>query len=274
MISNPIFKLNNSGLIIPGPWYSLNYDTNNSGSVTSIASIGKQGDTTILSALPNKGYKLSAFDCDYGTITDNNVYHFTNRDATISAYFEEAPVPIYPTVLMPDGHEWTTTDLDVDDGASGIFKFVNIPVGYQGETISSHYYYYWDAAMRVASNIEGYHLPTIAEWENLYNSISNDRSEVAEKLRSTATWPWSPGVDSYGFTCIGAGNMNQEYVSDTYYSSLETIGSRNCYWCYDTKSLNDRHDCAEITEHQASTRDEYSYPLYNFAFSIRLVKDY
>lgn len=98
MKTNPIF-------IFPGPWYNLTFTGDGNGSATSIAYIGREGDTTTLSAIPNQGYQISSYSADYGTI-DGSTYTFGNHDATISAYFEEYTPPTA-------NHRYTITITDV-----------------------------------------------------------------------------------------------------------------------------------------------------------------
>lgn len=50
--------------------------------------------------------------------------------------------------------EWMQENLAVDDGGEGIH--------YNPE--NKQYYYTWDAAMRIAEAIPGWHLPTADEW--------------------------------------------------------------------------------------------------------------
>ena len=51
------------------------------------------------------------------------------------------------------GHQrWKKKDLSIDDGLGGI------------KVIDGIYYYDWEAAMRVASQVKGYHIPSHAEF--------------------------------------------------------------------------------------------------------------
>lgn len=92
--------------------------------------------------------------------------------------------------------EWTTHNLRLDDGEEGIYV-----ERYTGET-----YYTWDAAMRVAGKIPGWHLPTREEWQELAKfcnaeSRKNLSSACAgEKLKSTHGWNNDGnGTDWFGF---------------------------------------------------------------------------
>ena len=175
-----------------------------------------------------------------------------------------------PTVLMPDGKYWTSTDLDVDDGLGEIFRYNNISVN--GYDFGVQYYYSHTAAKRVAESINGFHLPTQTEWTTLLNSIdSNNYSVVSLKLRNTYGWSDDNGTNDYGFTVLPIGNMNKTYTGDQ--SDLETVGTRTCYWCYDNNAITSRHDCIRINQNGIYISNEASIPTYNFCFKVRLIKD-
>lgn len=56
------------------------------------------------------------------------------------------------------GQVWMAEDLSIDDGKGGI------------EVRDGNYYYTWDAAMRVAAAIKGWHLPTGYELTRIDNN--------------------------------------------------------------------------------------------------------
>ncbi|MBO4689880.1 MAG: hypothetical protein J5621_03300, partial [Paludibacteraceae bacterium] len=59
-----------------------------------------------------------------------------------------------PETVTIGNHEWMQENLAIDDGGEGI---------YYNEK-NGQYYYTWDAAMRVAKSIPGWHLPSAEEW--------------------------------------------------------------------------------------------------------------
>ena len=94
------------------------------------------------------------------------------------------------------GDLWMAENLDIDDGGEGIFHR-------DGQT-----YYTWEAAMRVTKNLEGWHLPTRAEFETLIKNAGGE--EVAgAALKSSAGWKRDGnGTDAFGFSALPAGYRN------------------------------------------------------------------
>ena len=92
---------------------------------------------------------------------------------------------------------WMAENLDIDDGGEGIFHR-------DGQT-----YYTWEAAMRVTKNLEGWHLPTRAEFETLIKNAGGE--EVAgAALKSSAGWKRDGnGTDAFGFSALPAGYRNR-----------------------------------------------------------------
>lgn len=59
----------------------------------------------------------------------------------------------FPSVKIGD-QTWMSKNLAIDDGGEGIFYNSN----------NKEYYYTWDAAVRIAKAIPGWHLPSCEEW--------------------------------------------------------------------------------------------------------------
>lgn len=127
MISNPIYTISNSGLLIPGPFYSLTVTSMGNGEVSSDALIGNNGYTTNLYAIPNAGYRFSGFETNYGTVT-NDKYTFSNNDAIVSAYFEEqaGPTPHSFTIMWGGGELGWQLPIDVLLNAAENGLYINI----------------------------------------------------------------------------------------------------------------------------------------------------
>lgn len=157
--------------------------------------------------------------------------------------------------------EWTTVNLRLDDGEEGIYV-----ERYTGET-----YYTWDAAMRVAGKIPGWHLPTREEWEKLVQFCDADARKnlssacAGKKLKSTSGWyDDGNGTDSFGFDarpvgCYVPGGSRVNYGGGNgYFWSATPIGTSDAYsrylYCYD------------------SSFGEY-YDDRSYGFSVRLLKD-
>lgn len=67
-----------------------------------------------------------------------------------------------PKTVTIDGKVWTADNLDIDDGGEGI-GHTSFGVGYD-----------LDAAKRVASSLDGWHIPTTAEWKSLLQGADYD----------------------------------------------------------------------------------------------------
>ena len=95
---------------------------------------------------------------------------------------------------------WSNKNLAIDDGGAGI-STATINYG-QGDVVE--HYYTFDAAVRVAASVTGWHLPTKDEWQTLISYIGSSNKN---KLKSTYGWSNSgSGTDDYGFSAFPAGN--------------------------------------------------------------------
>ena len=120
MKTNPIITLNNSGFKLANKvWaipnvYSLTIQSNASGTASSDAMVGTQNYSTTLYAMPNEGYRFNSWNVTGGSV-NNNVFTFSNADATIEPVFEEWTTPLY------SGFTYGTSGI-----YGGIFKVVGI----------------------------------------------------------------------------------------------------------------------------------------------------
>lgn len=256
MKTNPIYKLNGSGLSL-GDIYSLTLTNDGNGSVYSVASIGTNGYTTKLSAIPSAGFQLSAFSANYGTINGNE-YTFTNNDATVKAFFEES---MFDTVTIGT-QTWMSKNLAIDDGDEGILT-ANLS-SVNGYDLGIQYLYTWDAAMRLASSTsaDGYRMPNSADFDTLFKYCGG-YGVAAGKLKSTYSWNNNGnGTDDYSFCLLPCGYRITQYNYSGQYNRLwssETNYSNqagNYYFSYDRNGI--------------SYEDFYSKTCY---FSVRLIKE-
>lgn len=162
---------------------------------------------------------------------------------------------------------WSPTNLDIDDGEGGIYSRELHDVN--GVDMGTQYYYTWDAAMRIASNIPGWHLPSQEEWNTLI-TYCGGTNVAGIKLKSTSGWHsyngGGNGTDDYGFTVLPAGLKyygNSDFYDEGYnayfWSSKEGLGKTNGYYMYIAHS----GPGASTNHNQRKTN----------GFSVRLVKD-
>lgn len=186
------------------------------------------------------------------------------RPLTIIRNTPDPPAPTLPVVLMPDGNYWTSVDLNIDDGQGGVSIFNDVTVN--GYNFGTQYYYTHEAAMRIASNLSGFHLPTIQEVTTLMNSIGGSSYDISEKLRNTYGWDDYQGTDDYGFSVLPVGN--KQYADDR----IEWAGYMTHYWLYDDTTVEDewtRLYNLSIEYNGINLGDEIG----SFGYKVRLIKD-
>ena len=170
-------------------------------------------------------------------------------------YPTEEPGPSIESVTI-GSQTWMSKNLAIDDGQGGIYT-QTVDYG-QGDVVE--YYYDWDAAVRVAATVQGWHLPSSDEWDALANAVGGT-SVAGTKLKSTYGWDYGNGTDDFGFAAFPAGLC----IS----GSFRDVGSSANFWT--------------ATELLASSASERSFgsgalmdskPDYKLdGHSVRLVKD-
>lgn len=142
---------------------------------------------------------------------------------------------------------WTSIDMNIDDGGEGINAAI---VTYDGTTFIKEYFYTWAAAVRVAATVDGWHLPSVAEYDTLIAYLG--ASTAGKQLKDSVYWN---GTDTVGFHGLPAGQ---------YVNAHTDFGSHVMYWTSDgyTKDLWGN----------ANTMNQHSYSENN-GYSVRLIKD-
>jgi uncharacterized protein (TIGR02145 family) len=155
---------------------------------------------------------------------------------------------------------WTTTNLDVDDGGTGI-RTINTTFGVQK-------FYTCKAAERIAATIDGWHLPTLAEWNVLKSFVGGD----AAKLKSVNGWYANGGTNETRFNGLPVGYCMapapSHYVSETkqvMYWTDTPFNSQGYYY----NMLLDFHNQNVIESYSLYTPTEDGGDW----LSVRLVKD-
>ena len=153
---------------------------------------------------------------------------------------------------------WKTKNLAIDDGQGGIYTQT---VNY-GQGNVTEYYYTWDAAVRVAASISGWHLASNDEWTALANAIGG-ASTGGKKLKSTYGWTSGNGTNDYGFTVLPTGyRLNGEF---------RNFGTGANFWTATSQSSTQAAGWYFGTYDSMSSSLAYNKTNYNLC--VRLIKD-
>lgn len=165
-----------------------------------------------------------------------------------------------PTDEVQIGNQiWKTKNLAIDDGQGGIYtQTVNYG---QGNVVE--YYYTWEAALRIAASIPGWHLPTTAEWDTLATTIGTYYT-AGTKLKSIFGWKNNGnGTDDYGFAAFPAG-----YAAWNYFFDLSEHG---WFWTSTQAASTSRANYCRFNYSNAyMTRNNEDK---TYGLSVRLIKD-
>jgi uncharacterized protein (TIGR02145 family) len=130
-------------------------------------------------------------------------------------------VPILTEVTIGT-QTWKVKNLDIDDGQGDIYAYNND----EANVATYGRFYTWDAAMRVAASIDGWHLPSDAEWTTLTDYLGGE-SVAGGKLKETGTTHWkSPNegaTNESGFTALPGGYRDL-------YGSSHHVGDYGYWW--------------------------------------------
>lgn len=180
-----------------------------------------------------------------------------------------SPTPPAPTPgeVTIGGQTWGTKNLAVTDWGEGIVTRI---VNY-GQGDVTEYYYTWPAAVRIANLIEGWHLPSVAEYETLASNVGS-MSNAGTKLKST--YGWDPdtyaGTDDYGFCALPAGYTTNPNPS----TSFNEFGKEAIFWT-STSTNSSGSSAYAYTKYFNWTlsMNEQAEGKYDFYCTVRLIKD-
>lgn len=225
---------------------------------------------TILIKINNYEYTLSL----YYTYDNNNTY---TLDTSINPFPpvgqtceiklkytlaepEPEPQPAFPEVTIGT-QTWMAVNLDIDDEQGGIYAYDNN----EANVATYGRLYTWTAALRVAASIEGWHLPTDAEWQTLIDYLGG--SVAGGKLKETGTTHWnSPNTgatNETGFTALPGGNRSSN-------GTFNTIGIYGYWWSATDSTAtfasnrNTNYNSSGIGKGSSNKENGYS---------VRLIKD-
>ncbi len=136
--------------------------------------------------------------------------------------FEVQPDPVFPYQTVQIGNQiWMAENLHEDDGGEGIETVQSVIAN--GSELGPQTYYTYEAAIRMANSIDGWHLPTLAEWQELQTYFDYRASNV----RSTTGWSQNNGTNTLGLNIQPVGRFD-----NTVWSNLSAVGTEANLWCY------------------------------------------
>ena len=157
-----------------------------------------------------------------------------------------------PKTVIIGNQTWMAENLSIDDGGDGI---------YYNKT-NKQYYYSWDAAMRVAKSISGWHLPSAEEW--------NTAAEACGAEIVANGYEKDPCTRSYAkaqklFECL---NVRHTGYYDAHLGFCK-IGSDKYIWSASSVKCN----YAYFRGFEMKSRFRQGMESKRFGFPVRLVKD-
>jgi uncharacterized protein (TIGR02145 family) len=172
----------------------------------------------------------------------------------------DAPI-VFDEVIIGT-QTWMVKNLDIDDGLGGIYAYNND----EANVATYGRLYTWDAAVRVAASIEGWHLPSDAEWTTLTTYLGGT-SVAGGKLKETGTTHWrSPNTgatNESGFTILPGGFRYNV-------SAYSNINTNALLWSI--TEYNTTNVIHLSTNYNTSKTFVPNIPK-NYGLSVRLVKD-
>lgn len=175
------------------------------------------------------------------------------------------PGPSFDEVTI-NGLTWTAKNLDIDDGLGGVYTHTHD----YGQGSVTEYYYTWDAAVRIAAKIDGWHLPSGEEWVVIAGPDTSSSETYGRDLKSTYGWYNSQmepanGIDTYGFAVFPAGDRTPG-------DSWEGMGFNASFWTADERSSSATAALYRSFNAGNVVLKDWGYKTY--AYTVRLVKDY
>ena len=252
-INNKLVTINNKFIQkYVAPEYSITIGASTNGSVSASSLTATEGTTITLTASADTGYELDYFTLN-GVALASDSFVMPASNVTVSAVFV-ASGPTFDEVTI-GSQTWMSKNLAIDDGQGGISTQT---VNY-GDGDVTEYYYTFDAAVRVASTVDGWHLPSYDEFNTLATYLG---SNPGTKLKSTNGWSSGNGTDDFGFKGLPAG---------VYMPGYGQFGSKVGFWSSTGYPGVDVYAYYRyLYTGNGFTSDAYWK---SYLFSVRLVKD-
>lgn len=147
---------------------------------------------------------------------------------------------------------WMAENLSIDDGGVGI---------YYNED-NGEYYYTWEAAMRVAKSIPGWHLPTALEWNEA--ALACGATILPFKDGS------NPNLNEYDDVQELKDKLGVKLVGYVAPWGLLSVGSNAYFWTATERSSTSAYNHTFYAD--ATMGSDYNYKN-RYAYSVRLIRD-
>lgn len=207
---------------------NVTLQTDGNGTINSTKRSGFINDTATLSNVPAAGYSFSGYTIT-GSILTGSAFKFTGSNVTAKAWFSAS----LDSVTI-GSQTWLSKNLSIDDGGTGIYKQT---VNY-GQGDVEECYYTYNAALRIANAINGWHLPNSTDWATLVAYAS--ANSYAYRLKSTYGWTAGNGTDTYGFAAFPAGYHGTNFTgTGTYVDYWQSANNTStAAYCRDLSTGN------------------------------------
>ena len=163
--------------------------------------------------------------------------------------------PILGDIVEIGDQWWMSENLAIDDGEGGITKqLINGKLEYK---------YTREAAMRISSRIDGWHLPTNSEFSELFNYVGDD----VASLRSTFGWYNDQnGTNTTGFNAYPTWSPWAATNQEAHYLTFDAIIGGDKQWGIETSYVSYQDNASIISWFNSISINTYQAP-------VRLIKD-
>ena len=205
------------------------------------------GDTVILSSDSESSSSVTPKSSDSETSVSSS-----SSEPAEGSFTDPRDGKVYKTVKIGD-QVWMAENLNIETDSSYCYNDSTKYCSKYGRLYS------WAVANSVCP--EGWHLPTIDEFETLFATVGGD-SVAGAKLKSTSGWNSNGnGTDDFGFTVLPAGG----------WMCKDFVGEAAVFW---TSEWNEGYDdyVYGIKLYTDNTIVRLTYRSMYYAYSVRCVK--
>jgi uncharacterized protein (TIGR02145 family) len=237
--------------------YNVILQQTEGGRITATPTKGINGTVITLSNSPTStNYSFNGYTVTGATLYSGNKFNINGSDVTVRANWKYEPIPTSDQVKI--GNQiWMNKNLSgYWDKNHNLIYHRSITMN--GYNFGEQWYYQFAAALSIANSISGWHLPTRADWQQLFDYCGSTSSARTTKLRQTYGWPTgSNGNNSTGFSALPFG----------YYWTDFIYGNSDYYWVNEGSSSQPGYAINTNSTGSYNSRDM------GVGMSVRLIKD-